>query len=194
MSVAAAVVVNAAGSAGRPGDRPALGGPAGRLAGAHRRPSAHALDAAVARAAPPPLNTTIGVVLTDAALTKAQAGKVAAVAHDGLARAIRPVHSMMDGDTIFCLASGRSARCRAIRWRRSGDFNDAAEPRAADVVRGRLPGRGARRDGSRAAGAATASCAPYDLAGLRFRARGVSLPTLVRARHRRRPSRLTRTR
>jgi L-aminopeptidase/D-esterase-like protein len=49
--------------------------------------------------------TTIGVVMTDATLTKAQASKVAAVAHDGMARAIRPVHSLFDGDTIFCLAS-----------------------------------------------------------------------------------------
>ncbi len=55
---------------------------------------------------PRSLNTTIGVVLTDATLTKAQARKVAAVAHDGLARAIRPVHAMTDGDAIFCLASG----------------------------------------------------------------------------------------
>ena len=46
------------------------------------------------------------MVLTDATLTKAQASKVASVAHDGLARAVRPVHSMRDGDTIFCLASG----------------------------------------------------------------------------------------
>ena len=56
---------------------------------------------------PPPLNTTLGRVLTDLRLTKAQAGKVAAVAHDGLARAIRPVHSMVDGDTVFCLSSAR---------------------------------------------------------------------------------------
>jgi L-aminopeptidase/D-esterase-like protein len=46
------------------------------------------------------------VVLTDASLTKAQCRKVAAVAHDGLARAVRPVHGMFDGDTVFCLASG----------------------------------------------------------------------------------------
>ena len=43
--------------------------------------------------------------MTDATLTKAQASKIAAVAHDGMARAIRPVHSLFDGDTIFCLAS-----------------------------------------------------------------------------------------
>lgn len=49
------------------------------------------------------MNTTIGVVATDAALTKAQAQKVAQMAQDGLARAIRPSHTMFDGDTIFCL-------------------------------------------------------------------------------------------
>lgn len=52
-------------------------------------------------------NTTIGVIATDAALTKAQAKRLATCAHDGLARAIRPVHTQMDGDTIFSLATGR---------------------------------------------------------------------------------------
>ncbi|GAB6035968.1 P1 family peptidase [Fundidesulfovibrio butyratiphilus] len=51
-------------------------------------------------------NTTIGVVATNAKLTKAQAKKVAQMAQDGLARAIRPAHTMFDGDTIFCLATG----------------------------------------------------------------------------------------
>jgi L-aminopeptidase/D-esterase-like protein len=54
-----------------------------------------------------PSNTTIGVIATDAILTKAQAQKIAQMAHDGLARAIRPAHTMFDGDTIFCLATGR---------------------------------------------------------------------------------------
>ncbi|GAA3202932.1 P1 family peptidase [Nonomuraea helvata] len=53
----------------------------------------------------PSFNTTIGVVATDRTLTKAQCGKLAAVAHDGLARAIRPAHTMTDGDTIFALAT-----------------------------------------------------------------------------------------
>jgi L-aminopeptidase/D-esterase-like protein len=57
--------------------------------------------------AAPPSNTTIGVVATDALLTKSQAQKIAQMAHDGLARAIRPAHTMFDGDTIFCLATGR---------------------------------------------------------------------------------------
>jgi L-aminopeptidase/D-esterase-like protein len=54
----------------------------------------------------PARNTTIGVVATDAILTKAQAQKVAQMAHDGLARAVRPAHTLFDGDTIFCLATG----------------------------------------------------------------------------------------
>lgn len=105
VSVAAAVVVNATGSAvdpasgrlwaDRSGVRPAP-------TGAERAALQQARDTASAS-----LSTTIGVVLTDAVLTKAQAAKVAAVAHDGMARAIAPLHSMLDGDTVFCLASGR---------------------------------------------------------------------------------------
>ena len=52
-------------------------------------------------------NTTIGLVATDAALTKVQAKKMAQMAHDGMARAIRPAHTLFDGDTIFCLATGK---------------------------------------------------------------------------------------
>lgn len=54
----------------------------------------------------PCTNTTLGVVLTNAALTKAQATKVSTMAHDAYARAIEPVHTMNDGDTIFTFASG----------------------------------------------------------------------------------------
>jgi L-aminopeptidase/D-esterase-like protein len=54
--------------------------------------------------------TTIGVVATDAQLDKAQATKIAQMAHDGLARAINPVHTASDGDTIFALATGKSSR------------------------------------------------------------------------------------
>jgi len=53
------------------------------------------------------LATTIGVVATDAVLTKAQCAKVSGVAHDGMARGIRPVHTMYDGDTVFTLATGK---------------------------------------------------------------------------------------
>ncbi len=51
-------------------------------------------------------NTTIGVVASNARLTKSQATKVAQMSHDGFARAINPIHTMYDGDTIFCLATG----------------------------------------------------------------------------------------
>ena len=51
-------------------------------------------------------NTTIGVVATNAALTKAQAAKFASMAQNGYARTMRPAHSMVDGDTIFALATG----------------------------------------------------------------------------------------
>ena len=55
-------------------------------------------------------NTTIGVVATDAVLTKPQAHRLAQVAHDGLARSIRPVHTPMDGDTLFALGTGTSGQ------------------------------------------------------------------------------------
>lgn len=52
-------------------------------------------------------NTTIGVIVTNARLTKAQAKKISSMAHNGYARAMRPAHSMYDGDTIFTLATGK---------------------------------------------------------------------------------------
>ena len=52
-------------------------------------------------------NTTIGCIITDAKLSKVEANLIASISHNGLARAIRPVHTMYDGDTMFCLASGR---------------------------------------------------------------------------------------
>lgn len=65
-------------------------------------------------------HTTIGVVATDAALSKAEARRVAIMAHDGLARAIRPVHTPFDGDAVFALATGR---------------RPLPEPRAASLAR-----------------------------------------------------------
>jgi len=55
---------------------------------------------------PPGTATTVGLVATDAVLDKAQARKLAQMAHDGLARTIDPVHTLYDGDTIFALATG----------------------------------------------------------------------------------------
>ncbi len=104
-SVAAAVVVNAAGSAVDPATGRLWSDRQGRLA-TPRADERTALAAARSKTGRS-LATTIGVILTDTALTKAQAQKVAAVGHDGMARAIAPLHSMTDGDTVFCLASGR---------------------------------------------------------------------------------------
>ncbi len=52
------------------------------------------------------LNTTIGVVAVDAALSKAEARRLAVAAQDGIARSVRPAHTMFDGDTVFALATG----------------------------------------------------------------------------------------
>lgn len=63
-------------------------------------------------------NTTLAVVATDAYLTKEAANKVAQMAHDGLARSIRPVHTMFDGDTVFALATGKPPK--PVEGSRSG--------------------------------------------------------------------------
>lgn len=105
VSIAAAVVVNAAGSVVDP--------LTGRLYAdrTHRlqtpTDSERAALAAAQATAPRSLNTTIGVIMTDATLTKPQANKVSQVGHDGMARAISPLHLMTDGDTVFALASAQ---------------------------------------------------------------------------------------
>jgi len=104
--VGALAVVNAAGSV----VSPTTGLPWFHEGIDLRRPSAAERQALVDATTPPsaPVNTTIGVVATSAALSKAECRKMASVAHDGLARAIRPVHSMFDGDTIFAVATGQN--------------------------------------------------------------------------------------
>lgn len=78
-------------------------------------------------------NTTIGLVATDAKLDKAQAQKVAEMAHDGLARTINPAHTMFDGDTIFAVATGKSASTKTVNVTLIGAL--AAEAMAQAVVR-----------------------------------------------------------
>ncbi|VFU07624.1 P1 family peptidase [Methylocella tundrae] len=75
-----------------------------------------------------PQNTTIAIVATDAALTRAEAKRLAIMAHDGMAHALRPAHAAMDGDTIFAAATGRAAATPTV--------SDAAEigMRAADCL------------------------------------------------------------
>ncbi|MYS69142.1 hypothetical protein GTY88_01635, partial [Streptomyces sp. SID5926] len=111
ITVAALVVANAAGSVTDP-ETGALYGELFR-GGRVEYPAPEVHEAAgrrlaevAARNAPPPLNTTLAVVATDADLTKAQAQKLAGTAHDGIARAVRPVHLLSDGDTVFALATG----------------------------------------------------------------------------------------
>jgi L-aminopeptidase/D-esterase-like protein len=70
-------------------------------------PPAEQIDAFAQLPSPfSPLNTTIAVVATDAALSAAACRRVAIAAHDGLARTIRPAHTPLDGDTVFALATG----------------------------------------------------------------------------------------
>ena len=89
---------------GRASGAPRVGGARGRAPAAGRDRGAR--EAGRERPAAP-LNTTLAVVATDAALTRAQAQKLAGTAHDGLARAVRPVHLLTDGDTVFALSTGR---------------------------------------------------------------------------------------
>ena len=118
-TVGALVVVNAAGSTVDPATgqlyaaRFAMAaeyGPlpaptAGQVAALRRELTAQATRAGSVRAQPGTA-TTLAVLATDATLTKAQCAKLAGIAQDGLARAIRPVHTMADGDTAFALATG----------------------------------------------------------------------------------------
>lgn len=107
--VAALVAVNAAGDVVDPAT--------GRIVAGARGTNNTFLDARalLRRAVPPPApqprqNTTLGVIATNATLTKTQATRVAQMAHDGFARAIYPSHTNTDGDTIFALATGADAR------------------------------------------------------------------------------------
>ena len=114
------------------------------LAGA-RNPDGQLLNSRVALLAglaPKPVlagtNTTIGVIATDAILTKAQAHRLAQVAHDGLARSINPVHTMSDGDTLFAMGTGQSGKTAGMLQLSAM----AAEVTALAVVRAILAAKG----------------------------------------------------
>ena len=98
-------------------------------------------------------NTTIGVVATNAILTKTQATKVAQMAHDGYARALSPVHTPGDGDVIFALATGTWA-ARGRRGHRSAPSPRRSWPMRSSARRGRprafpaTPRRGISRKGA----------------------------------------------
>ncbi|MGB7979346.1 MAG: P1 family peptidase [Candidatus Nanopelagicales bacterium] len=113
LTMAAVVVVNAVGDVVDPATSAVL-------AGARSAPDSlvtvGAVDALLGRSAQPTApgatgpepggSTTIGALITDARLSKAQVTRLAQVGHDGLARTIRPVHTPMDGDTLFAAATG----------------------------------------------------------------------------------------
>ena len=80
-------------------------------------------------------NTTIGVIATNARLDKASATKVAQMAHDGLARAIRPVHTMFDGDTIFTLSTGDVAADINVAGTAAAEVMAEAVVRAAKTAK-----------------------------------------------------------
>lgn len=90
-------------------------------------------------------NTTLGVVATNAKLTKAGATKVAQIAHNGLARAIRPVHTLIDGDVVFALSLGEAQGDPGIVGALAADLLSEAIVRAVQAAE-RLHGVPAARD------------------------------------------------
>ena len=98
--VAAIMVVNALGNVVRPRTGEILAG--GKENGDFVDITERLLDADLVQGT----NTTIGVVATNATLSPAEVHRVAEMAHDGMARALRPAHTMFDGDTLFALATG----------------------------------------------------------------------------------------
>jgi L-aminopeptidase/D-esterase-like protein len=109
VTVGALVAVNAGGDIIDPASGQVVAG----TRGSDGRPRSASQAIAAGELPPralPGMATTIGIVATDAQLSKAQCGKLAAMSHNGLARSIDPVHTMADGDTLFALATGVSAR------------------------------------------------------------------------------------
>lgn len=93
----------------------------------------------LSRRVPSVLATTIGVIATDATLTKAQCGRIAGSGHDGMARAINPIHTMYDGDTLFALATGERGAPEAEDLHLL--LTAAAEVVTRSIVRGMLAAR-----------------------------------------------------
>ena len=85
-------------------------------------------------------NTTLAVVATDAPLTKAQAKRLAIMAQDGLARALRPAHTPLDGDLVFALALGDGRGVEPLLLLRLGAY--AADALARAIARGVLLAEG----------------------------------------------------
>ena len=103
--VAALMAVNSIGNVVDPDTGQPIAG--GRTADGSAIADASHILTAKALNTPTAENTTIGVVATNADLTKAELAIIARMAHDGLARAVRPAHTPSDGDTIFAIATGK---------------------------------------------------------------------------------------
>jgi L-aminopeptidase/D-esterase-like protein len=114
-TVGAIVAVNSFGAATAPGSRQfwaapyEIGGEFGGLGAAALAAAPDDWGLAKGPAANGRINTTIACVATDAALTPAEAKRLAIMAQDGLARALRPAHTPFDGDVVFALATGKRA-------------------------------------------------------------------------------------
>lgn len=146
-TLAAVVVANPVGQV--------IDGATGRLFGAPDKPAVDVGRFAAAKSlAEAHLNTTIGAVLTDAPLTKAQAKRLALAGHDGIARAVRPAHSPLDGDTLFAAATGKVGETSAstagtapgvyaeVLASLSAAAADAVEAAIVDAVVNAAPGLG----------------------------------------------------
>jgi L-aminopeptidase/D-esterase-like protein len=144
VGVGALVVANAGGDVVDPGS--------GAVVAGTRSPDGRGFADSVALVRrgfepPPPVEqTTLAVVATSAALTVEQANHVASVAHDGLARTVRPVHTMHDGDTVFLMATGSdgaSARPDSVAVTRLAVLAvDVVERATLDAVRSATPAGG----------------------------------------------------
>lgn len=152
VTMAAVVVVNAVGDVVHPGTGEVLAGaritadrlePAGTVATILAR--AQTASGAGTSAGGAGGATTIGVIVTDARLAKAQAARIAQVAHDGLARTIRPVHTPMDGDTLFVAGTGTAPAGVPTEMTLLSIM--AAEVTAAAVVAGVRAAEGVRLGG-----------------------------------------------
>lgn len=104
-TVGALIVVNAFGDVVRPDDQKILAGTRRPVIGGYVN-TAKEVQKGLGRTLLSATNTTIGVIATDAQLSVEQVNHLAKLAHDGLARTIRPVHTLFDGDTLFALSTG----------------------------------------------------------------------------------------
>jgi len=109
-TVGAIVAVNALGDVIDPASGQPIAGARTADGGALQGTMASLLRGELPAPFQPGAATTLGVIATDAQLSKSQANKIAQMAHDGLARCINPVHTMGDGDVLFALGTGASGR------------------------------------------------------------------------------------